>query len=142
MYEYGDMCTNVVPMLCDTMLTNHLSSVIVCLLEGRWDAHGDKYNKFIGHMGTIAVVPGQPHNWYPLIKKELKSVWYCCEHGVDWWFSPKRGISRRTGMVYCGVDITITSETMQMLHRRKPQRVRQVKNCNNLIAFLSSARTT
>lgn len=133
------MARSYEPNVVDTMLTNQLSSVVTCLMESRWEARGDKYNKFIGHMGTVAVVPGQPHKWYPLIKKELKSAWYCCEHGVDWWFSPKRGISKRSGKVYCGVDVTITAEMMQVLHRRKPQRVRQ--DLDNLFAFLSSARS-
>ena len=63
--------------------------------------------------GVIAAVPGRPHEWYPMIKQEFKRVWFCCEHGVDWWFRPKRGM--RNGLVHYGVEITITAELAEQL---------------------------
>lgn len=134
------MATHCIPRMVETMLTD-LRSVTRCLLESKWDVHNDKYKKFIGDMGTIAVVPGRPHEWYPLIKKEIKRVWYCSEHGIDWWFKPIRGISKRTGLVYNGVEITITKELFDILNRHYPQRVKREKISDSFLYFLSNMGT-
>jgi|TARA_B110001452_G_scaffold267639_1_gene278746 hypothetical protein len=119
------------------MLSNHIKSVTHCLLNSKWDHHNQKYKKFIGDMGKIAVVPGRPHEWYPLIKKVMKSTWYCSEHGIDWWFQPIRGISKRSGHVFCGVEVIVTQEMMDMIQRTTPQRIKP--DLDKLFIFLSSA---
>ena len=103
------------------MLTNRLSSVVDCLLRSRWGVCRRGYVKFIGSVGVIAAVPGRPHEWYSMIRQEFKRVWFCCEHGVDWWFRPKRGM--RNGLVHYGVEITITAELAEQLGVRVPVRV-------------------
>ena len=122
------------------MLSNQLNSVTRCLLTSKWKPFKDKYKKFIGDVGSVAVVPGRPPEWYPLIKKVMKKSWYCCEHGVDWWFVPVRGISRRSGNVFCGVEVIVTYETMACLQRMAPQRIKS--DLDNLFNFLSSVRST
>jgi len=99
-------------------LTNRLTSVVDCLLQSRWGVCRRGYVKFIGSVGVIAAVPGRPHEWYPMIKQEFKRVWFCCEHGVDWWFRPKRGV--RNGLVHYGAEITITAELAEQLGVRVP----------------------
>jgi len=101
------------------MLTCYLSSVIDCLLQSPCKKCDRGYTKFIGSIGTIAAVPGRPHEWYPMIKRELKSKWYCCEHGIDWWFKPTRGISN--GLVHYGAEVTITEETKKVLDEKFQQ---------------------
>ena len=48
-----------------------------------------------------------------MIEGEFKRVWFCSEHGVDWWFQPKRGV--RNGLVHYGAEITITAELAEQL---------------------------
>ena len=140
------MATPRIPRMSETMLTD-LRSVARCLLQSKWEVHNDKYKKFIGDMGTISVVPGRPQEWYPLIKKEMKRVWFCSEHGVDWWFKPTRGISKRTGMVYHGVEVTVTREMFNCLDAHAPQRVKRVphvqqnKISDSFLHFLSTVGT-
>ena len=95
------------------MLTNSISSVIDCLLHGHWKQCEHGYITFIGSIGTIATVPGRPHEWYQPINLELKKHWFCCEHGIDWWFNPVRCICR--GLVHYGAEVKVTRETMRTL---------------------------
>lgn len=98
------------------MLGLYLSSVIEDLLQSPWTECERGYTKFIGSVGVIAAVPGRPHEWYPMIRKEFKKRWYCCEHGIDWWFQPRREI--RNGLVHYGAHVTITKETKQVLDKQ------------------------
>jgi hypothetical protein len=95
------------------MLSNRLSSVVDCLLDKRWRVCNRGYIKFIGSVGVIAAVPGRPHEWYPMIEQEFKRVWFCCEHGVDWWFLPQREM--RNGLVHYGAEVSITTELANRL---------------------------
>lgn len=93
------------------MLNCNIQSVADVLLSSPWNKCARGYTKFIGSVGTIAVVPGRPHEWYDLIKNEFKKRWYCCECGIDWWFQPIREKCGKN--VHYGVNITITDETKQ-----------------------------
>ena len=106
------------------MLSNDINSVRKCLLHQPWrtDAHGGgSYVKFIGSIGVIACVPGRPHKWYQMIRNTLKQYDYCCEHNIDWWFKPLRGISNRTGLVYYGCEVRITQEILNTIHSKTTQ---------------------
>lgn len=106
------------------MLGNSLRSVLDCFLHGPWRV-GDagRYVKFIGSVGICASVPGRPSEWLPLFRSELKKCWYCCEEGVDFDFRLLRGISRKSGLVFYGCEVTICSELLKLLHGKTPQRV-------------------
>ena len=109
------------------MLTNSIDSVIDCLLKSPWHSDERGFVKFIGGKGKCVAVPGRPHQWLPMVEQTFKTVLYCCERGIDFWFKPIRGISKKSGLIHYGAEIVITYELMTALHQKQPQFIKDNK---------------
>jgi len=116
------------------MLTNSLDSVVECLIKSPWHADTRGFVKFIGGTGRCVAVPGRPHQWLHMIQKIFKSALYCCEHGIDFWFKPIRGISTKSGLIHYGAEIVISHQLMIALHHKQPQ---CVKNKGEIVQYQS-----
>jgi hypothetical protein len=58
---------------------------------------------------------------YTLIRREFKKIWYCSEHTIDWWFKKINTFFK--GKIQYNVEITISIDLINVIHRRIPQRV-------------------